>query len=218
MEQINPESTQMPQRYLVAAKGKKRTVKNILDYVRSLKGDEYLSFILRKFQVRSSHFLNPDEEINNHFICDLLEILSERGFSPQMILKMGEASFDSIKDTKLGRIFSSYQDVQSLYEGIFYEHVEHFDLNFDYTICSFSRDQCVVQVRQNDEIAELLNKKKIGSHLLSFYKSGVISSFTKYLSLSTSKVRLTKCAHLGDSFCEYEISFPRPPSSSHMLH
>ncbi len=211
LQQLRADRFYFPEIYTRAANGKKRTVINILDYIEKSMGTTYKTLLLRKFQLRPYHLSNPDELINNNFIVDLLHILKTSGFSDEQILKTGEQSYDSNKNTDLGRTFAKYKSPSELMPGIFEEHIDYYDRNFSYKIKKLNNDYCLLDVTQNNDVADSLGKEKIGSSLLSLYKTGVMSSFPKYIGLPNAEVKLLQCAHQNAPTCRYEMKFFKQP-------
>ncbi len=205
--QMHKDMYYFPEIYTLSANGKKRTVINILDYIEKIMGATYKTLLLRKFQLRPYHLSNPDELINNNFIVDLLDVLKKNGFTEEQILKTGEESYYSNKNSDVGRIFAKYKTPSKLIPGIFEEHIDYYDRNFTYKIIKLNDNSCQLEVSQNNEVAESLGKTKIGSTLLSLYKAGVMTSFPKYIVLPNAEVKLVRCAHQNAPACRYEMKF-----------
>lgn len=194
-------------KYIVGANGKKRTLINILDYIEKTKGKLEKLRILRRFQMSPLQFQNPDELINNNFIVDLLDQLLRDGYSVKEIIEMGENSYEVIKGTDLGRKFHEQRSKKEILEYIFVEAIDSFDKNFNYSLKKLDSSSCVLQVTQNNDVAQAMGKRKIGSVPLSLLKLGVLSTFSRHIGQRDFDVELVKSAHHGSQFCEYSVKF-----------
>ena len=155
------------------------------------------------------HFQNPEEKINNNFIVDLLNFISKNGFSHHDLVMMGKESYLSNKNGVLGDRLAKNKTPQELLESIFIDNIDYFDRNFNYSITNLSDKIARVKVQQNEDVAEILKKRQLGSRELSIYKSGVMSSFPRYIGQPSAKVQLIKCSHDNNSYCEYEFTFKK---------
>jgi len=190
-------------KYSIGASGRKRTIINILDYIEKTKGKLEKLRILRRFQMSPYQFLDPDELINNNFIVDLFDQLLRDGYGLEDIVKMGEYSYDSIKGTDFGKKLEKQRNKKEVLEYIFVQAIDAFDNNFDYKIKRLNSAQCLLEVRQNEQVAAAMGKKKIGSFPLSISKIGVMSTFARHIGQKDFKVELVRSAYNGQPCCEY---------------
>jgi hypothetical protein len=196
----------LPEQYSFSALSKRRTIVNILDYIRKDRGTREVLFLLRYFQLTPKHFKDPEKTINNNFIVDLLKLCREQNYTNEEIIKMGKESYNSNSRNALGGILCDSNDMIELFEKIFIKHINLFDLNFDYQLLKLNNNECNLRVKAKADVCEQLNKKIIGSNNLDFYKQGVISTFSNYIGLPDAKVQLVRSTE-NDSFCEYKIDF-----------
>ena len=208
--------TALPERYSVGASGKRRTIINILDYVSKTSNTTYAkALLLGDFQLNPKHFENPDLPINNNFICDLLKRVTHYGFTEFDVIRMGRESYFSNRYSDFGKMMSKHRSQEELFEHLFDELIAQYDSNFVYTVKKLSADGCTLQVRQNHKVAEAMQKKKIGSKLLSISKIGVIQTVPLYLGYPMANVKMSRCSFENDSYCQYDIRFlPRLSSQT----
>ncbi len=211
---------ELPHKYKVGAFGKRRTVINIIEYVAGIRGREYKKALLNHFQMRDDLFLDPNQNINNRFIVDLCDYLVKRGgFTEKDLFEMGKYSFTTNKNNHLGQALSLSPTPSAVYEQVIEDKkILHYDSNFHYIIQKMKKDFCIINIKDNEEVTNILKTKKLGSYYLSVAKAGVFASMPVYAGFDPSVVKILKCSHRGDSHCQIEITFNHQAIKQLALH
>lgn len=198
---------ELPERYLVGANGRKRSVINILRWLARNYGERELEIVLKQFQLTMAHFANPDDAINNRFLVDLLSKLEELSYDQNNFLRMGEESYAANRDNHLGQLQAQARSGKELIERMFTEHIKHYDTNFSYQIHRLTDCEAVIKFKQDQNVADALGTKHLGSMNANIMKMGVVKSLPRYIGAPDFDVEIPKSVHLGDSYCAYRISY-----------
>lgn len=122
----------LPDRYSLNSYSRVRSSAHIIRYLTLTKGQMFADQILRSLQVSPLLYDDQDNQISLNFFLDLLETLSEWGFSPGELDNLACVLFLGLKDTSLGNRFKSAQTHAQCYT-ILGDSLSLFDENFLYS-------------------------------------------------------------------------------------
>jgi predicted hydrocarbon binding protein len=195
-------------RYTVAAKSRKHTVINSLNFVEHHRGPHLRTAVNRHFQIQDDFWTQGHmDQINIRFIGDLFKFLRDRGFTDRDFKHVGENSVLTLRGTEIGHAFSKCGSAAGLYEMLIGELITRFEENCSYKISSLSRDRCVLESISNAEVAEAFGSKHTGSRETCLVRVGIFSSLPTYIGLNPATVHETHCVHRGDRRCRFLIDY-----------
>lgn len=122
----------LPDRYSVNSYSRVRSSSHIIKYLTLTKGQMFADQILKSMQVSPLLFDDQDNRISLNFFLDLLETLSDWGFSPGELDNLACVLFLGLQNTNLGNRFKSAQTHAQCY-AILGESLSSFDENFLYS-------------------------------------------------------------------------------------
>ncbi|MCB9091600.1 MAG: hypothetical protein H6621_08800 [Halobacteriovoraceae bacterium] len=207
LKQFHHNPYSIPKKYTKCAQSKKRTLKNIFNYILRYRGGFYLRSILKYFQVHVEAFHDDDGLINHNFMTDLLTLLSEKNFDPKDIYAMGANSFQCNEGGFISQMFQNFNSQQDVLECLAHEKSYFFDKNYEYKITKMNKNECFMQISQFEEVAEKLGKVLLGSELVNTLKAGVISTIPQYAGFQPAHVTTLKSVHQGSPYTLYHIQF-----------
>ncbi len=197
---------QLPEKYQAGAFSRARTLLHILDYIERKDGVLRKKIILRKFQIDSGFFCNPENLLNIHFITDLTNYLRTQGYTNNDFIMMGRHSSQM---NTTGPVAKVLREAKSFKNGveIFFEHVSPlFDRNYQYKVNRYDHEKIVVSVKAREEALDSLKSTKIGNQSLSVLKMGIFSALPCYLQMpGFLPVNCTHSMYEGHSADIYEI-------------
>lgn len=198
----------LPERYQCAAFSRRRTSVYLLDYIERFHGWRARDAILRRFQLTEELLSDPDGSINIRFLTDLCKYLRETGVPDHEFVRMGSYSVITNRNTPLGKLFASFRHPYVAYERLFSGLIgQYYDENFQYRLLRMNSSECLMEARQNQDVASALGLKALGSRQTCDARLGAMLSLPGYLSLPYSKARKLACQHEGDSTCRYFVDF-----------
>lgn len=109
-----------------------RTSSHIIRYIILTRGQYFADQILYSLNV--SPLIYQDlgtQRINLTYFADLLETLSERGFSQHELDTLASVIFLSLQETTLGQSFGKSEDFHDIYTTLA-QNFDYFDTNFEY--------------------------------------------------------------------------------------
>jgi hypothetical protein len=199
----------LPERYSTAAFSKTRSPITVLNYIEQRIGWRERIWHLRRLGLDDGFFVDPTEQINIRFITDLLQSLSDEGFSDAAIFEMGAHSLHTNRGTVLSQVYSQSRRPSEIYEHMFGDLQKQYEMNCDYSIVKMTGTSCVVESRSRKSVADELRVRSLGSHGICGLRTGIMSSATGYLGLPFAKVSVHGCEHSGDAACRFEIDFEK---------
>lgn len=199
----------LPERYAIAAFGRRRTTITSLDYIEQRLGWRVRMDTLRRFDLNEAIFSDFMAPINVQFISDAVEHLHHRhGIDTREFFLMGAHSASQNRGTLIGETLSSAASVAEEYEVFLTALIKFFEQNTRYSIVRLSAERCTVDVTSHRFIAEALERKHLGNPHICALKGGILATLPLYLDLEPASVEETHCVHRGDLTCRYEIEFP----------
>lgn len=202
------ENKTLPEKYNYAKGSKIRSTANIVEYLRFVKGWDWVHEKLSELQLHEGLFEFPDSEINFHFFLDLFKEMERLNVSDQMIRLMAYHSVAKNEQTPLGQTFKRAHDFATVYR-IFESNIALYDVNFTYRF-EIDRDHARLFITPKHSVMEALKIKAPGNRKVCIYKQALFGSFSMYIQAYPLIVREHKCMYLGDRHCEYSVDLTQP--------
>jgi hypothetical protein len=199
---------QLPDRYRVAARSRKRASVNLLNATEEFFGWQARVFSLRHLQVTEAAFLDLDEAINVRFNTDLCDYLHRNYGGTHHFYDMGAYSVITNYNTPVGKLMAQNTRLEDLYQFFVEEMlVNHWERNFKYELTRLTPTSCRIESYPNQDVAHEMGVRNPGSPFLCQTKVGVTACVPGYLSLPFANVRETACVHRGDPRCVLEVDY-----------
>lgn len=190
----------IPERYLQGAHSKRRTVINILDYIKENLGGEQRWRTLQQFQMTESMFEDPDAPINLRFSVDICDMLLNRHRTHQTLFEIGQHSVRTNKNSEMGQSLQKARNVREVYEMMFSGISERYiENNFTWKIDSFSTEECLISGYPNEEIVNAIGKKYVYASSGMWIREGFIASIPEYIGMESAKIKRVRCVSRMDS-------------------
>jgi hypothetical protein len=195
----------LPEKYCLAAYGKRRIALGLLNYIETHHGWTKRAQLLRHFQISEAAFSNPEAPINLRFSIDAVEWMFQyfRSYSvletmgQKMVTGMSHQPFrDELKPTRnLAEFF------EALFGGILEKHVEK---NFLWKIQTLNGQSLRVRGYPNPEVAEASGTECVQSFSGLVVRKGMLSALPTYLNYSPAPVKIIR--QFDDRpYCELEL-------------
>ncbi len=199
----------IPEKYLIAAKSRKRTIVNALNYVDTFIGWERRLFVMRDVQIHEPALVNLNENVNLNLARDVYGSLEKAGFGKDVFFSIGAYSVITNHGSALQKELSLLDTVLDIYEQTFEKHITFFEENCKYRIFEANSSVCVVDCYPNPDVSEALRVTKLGSKNICHGKRGIMASTPQYAGLGYAEVEETKCIHDGNPYCRFVIDYSR---------
>ncbi len=200
--------SELPDRYRVASFGRRRTTITSLDFVEEHFGWNVRHQTLRHFKLGEGALALPMAPISSRFPTDLCEYLARaHGLGLADFFRMGAHSQKANLGTLIDDVFSRSRGPRELYETFFGDMMKFFEQNSIYSIRSLGDEHCQVEMASQPDVSAALGVTHLGSEAICRLKSGIFISAMGYLDLPYAQVEETRCVHLGDDVCRFEIDF-----------
>lgn len=121
----------LPEKYANNKYSCLRSSAHIFKYIARTRGQHFADQLMRRMRVSPLIYSNLDNKISLNYFVDLLDVLSENGFSQQEIDSLASVVFLSIEGTQLGEMFKKANNYFDCY-GVLSASAEKFDSNFIY--------------------------------------------------------------------------------------
>jgi len=207
VRRLSGHSDAIPERYNVAAFSRRRTSNHVLSYLDRNLGSDYVSDLLNRFDLTERVFSDPDAYINLQFLTDLCDHLTKLGLQSNQFKAIGYESARINKNLGFSQHILESLKIKDVYAFLVDNLMGYFDRNYKYRVVRLTETSCIVEAEQNQDVADALGKKAIGSTATCQIKAGVGASFPMSLGLPVADVRETKCVHRGDPICTFEFNF-----------
>lgn len=121
----------LPVRYQENQNSFLRTSAHIFRYMVLTRGQWFADQVLSSLNVSPLIYQNTDQLINLTYFADLLQSLSQRGFSQNEMDTLASVIFLSLQETQLGQRFEESKDFFDVYSTLAANY-DYFDSNFKY--------------------------------------------------------------------------------------
>lgn len=204
---FNGDPYYIPSQYSIGAGSRFVTVINILNYVEKMYGWHKRIQTLRHFQMSEGFLASPDRLINFRYMTHLLTYLNANVMPESEFFKMGQNIIKTLNKPLLMEPLKEKNSLQDTYEHFFKDTIRFIDRNYIYTVKKLTKDSCVVSLKPNPTISQLMQWKNPGNFGTCTYRAGVLTIAPIYLDKVPAQIRKIKCVHQGDSECQYHLSF-----------
>lgn len=199
---------ELPEKYLIGAASRRRTVVNVLDFVEREFGWISRTRILRRFQVDEAALLAEDSLINARLSTEICAWLGSWWDAPDVFRRMGMNSLRLNRKGPFGVELAAARDVHELFEMCFPDLIaRHIENNFNWRLRARNTDRIVVRGAPNPAAYQLTAGKLILRSQICQVRQGYIASLPLYLNLPAARVRKISCVYAGDSGCDYDVEF-----------
>ncbi len=206
--------TQLPEKYLDCALGKRRSNLVILNFIETHLGWKVRASILRHFQMNEAMFANPDAPINIAFGADLLDYLVKYRLDAKLIPQIGKHSFLTTSPAPVRNELIDCKSVSEIYERMCSHIVEkYFEKNFTYQIQKMDSGSCVVIAKPNRLLLDQLGRKKPYKPETEMIRIGIASAYPQILGLPSAQVIQSSSMWEGSSSIRYEINYEHVQSA-----
>lgn len=121
----------LPDQYLENPNSFLRTSEHIYRYIILTRGQVFADQVLTSLNVSPLIYENASQLINLTYFADLLNALSQRGFSQNELDTLASVIFLSLKETPLGMRFEESESFHDVY-SLLAQNFSYFDSNFEY--------------------------------------------------------------------------------------
>ena len=201
----------------MGAYSRRRTSLDVLKYVERAFGQDALVRTLRRLQVTPSLLEDPDALISLRFLTDLCDHLGERGFSDETLIEMGKFTTLVNADSVMGRLLSECPKPRELYDLQINHLMTHYDFNFSYRTTRLNHEGCLIEVRENQDVASELGVTHLGSPRNCLTRLGRAAAVTAFAGLAHSRIVETHCVHRGDACCILKVDYSDTTRSAAQL-
>jgi hypothetical protein len=200
----------LPEKYSIAAFGKRRTTITSFDYLEKRFGWRLRMDVLRAFRMNESILSDFTASINQQFITDVSNYLGTwHKLKASDFYLMGLDAVHGNKDTMIGHILSYAKTTAEAYQILLEDLMLFFEKNTKYSFLKLTEDYCIIEGTSYPYIAEAIGVENLGNAHICHLKRGFFASIPMYLQLEPAEVIETHCVHRGDATCKYEVYFPR---------
>jgi hypothetical protein len=197
----------LPDCYQVAAFSRRRTALYFLDFVESQHGWYWRNRILRHLQVSEALFKSPDSPVNIQFMTDMMGYLKKNGFRDEDFFNVGLNSRIVNQNAPWAIELGRLGDPAQAFESLILDLMSQVERNSTYQITRLGEGQCRVESKSNVDVASALGLKHVSSREGCFQRAGALACVPGYQNLPLARVTETRCEHLGDSVCRFEVDF-----------
>lgn len=122
----------LPARYQENQNSFIRTSAHIIRYIVLTRGQYFADQVLYSLSVSPLIYQElGTQKINLTYFADLLEILTQRGFTQEELDTLASVIFLSLQETKLGQSFGESENFHDIYSTLA-KNFDYFDTNFEY--------------------------------------------------------------------------------------
>lgn len=205
---LNSPLREFPERYRIAAFGRRRTTIHAVAFVEKKSGWRARSELLEARDISERLLTDPMGAISIQCLTDLCDTLKTRyAYAERDFFRMGTYAGLARQNPALWTLLDSCESPAEIYERLFSDLMRFFEHNCRYSIQKLDSRKCVVDVMDRRSIAEALEKEHLGSPSICALKAGWMSAATSYLGLPRATVRELHCVHREDVECRFEIDF-----------
>jgi predicted hydrocarbon binding protein/predicted transcriptional regulator len=204
----------LPERYMTAAFSRKRTAVTMLNFSDRILGPHFTATLLRNLQIHRSALANPDEFVNVQLGNDILTYIKSYNVGAGFIVGIGKNSTRTNRSSLLGKELSKEKSITRIYERMITELIHLYEKNCSYRLLSLDDNSCVIESKDNPDVAEALKVHHIGSAEICLYKQGILTAMPEYIECPSAVVQETHCVHHGDSSCRFAVDFSK---SQHLM-
>lgn len=205
---LNSPLREFPERYRVAAFGRRRTTIHAVNFVEKKCGWRVRSELLEGHGIGECLLTDPMGTISIQCLTDICDVLRTRyAYVDGDFFRMGTYAGLARQNPALCTLLDTCESPAEIYERLFSDLMRFFEHNCRYLVQNLESKKCVVDVMDRRSIAEALERKNLGSPSICALKAGWMSAAPAYLGLPFATVRELKCVHRGDAVCRFEIDF-----------
>jgi hypothetical protein len=192
----------LPNEYQEHASSYVRTTAHIIEYLSMVHGRHFIDKILLKMNIHPLIFDNLDNRINLRFIIDLLNALSQEGFSESEIESLACYYFLRIQHTAAGKAFAqakTYEESYAVLESI----MGLLETNFEYKF-EIRPGKIRICAKPTEAMQFLRPSRRNEYERLFNYRRKALGWFPLLSRLAPLNLRVTSCFLRGDSASVYE--------------
>lgn len=194
----------LPDFYLQAAHGRRRTTMTSVEYIEKKFGWRLKTDMLDHFGVSEVALQDAFASTSIQLITDMCTYLQQRHLRLEDFFQMGRYSYEGNRNTIVGTLFSEMETVEEVYK-MFCKTIAFFENNSFYNYEQTSPSTGSLILKSIPDVASELGATHVGSEPVCYVKGGVYSSLPAYLGLKDALVTHVRCEHRGDDACEYHI-------------
>jgi hypothetical protein len=202
----------VPEKYTVGAFSKRRSANAMLDFAARIKGEHLKVYTLRELQLSKQALDLLDAPINIDCMVDILNSLVRNGLPREEVPLMGVESVQLFRKSALGQELKALKHPREVFEHMIVDLAHYYEKNSVYYLHSLTDESCVIESMHSEHVCDLLKRKTIGSPEVCLMRKGIFQATPLYIGLPFATVVETKCIHVGDPLCRFEVDF------SHAAH
>lgn len=201
-----PEQYADPSHFLARSRG----VQSVLKFMSRTYTPEFCKMILRRLQLKSFYFQDQEQFLSPQIGADLVFELSKEGATEGDFRSMGEASFELLKNSGLGKVLSGAKSPRALFGLAQDNGMSWFDRFFEYRIIQLREDGCIMTSTPQEMSFDLFHSKDLGNKQMCYFKQGVFRSIIGCVGYDFAELRESECFYEGASHCVYHLSWGAP--------
>ncbi|MBC7397767.1 MAG: hypothetical protein H7333_10025 [Bdellovibrionales bacterium] len=196
----------IPEKYLLNANSKRRTVSNILDFVEKSMGYGRRAQILRHFQLNESIFLKPNDPIHLNLTLDIAGYLHQINKNDFLLYKMGTYSVLQYRNTAVTSSLAESTGEVETYERMFCDIVPRFlEKNFRWEIFRVKDSRMILNGHPDEALLREIRAHPEKHRLACVIRSGFLGGMTAYTGAPVRRVMKSHCVSSGHAFCRYHV-------------
>lgn len=197
----------IPEKYLVAATSRKSTALCIIDFTTKTSGWMTGLEALRWLQIHPAALHDETTNVNIRFMTELFGFLRKKRLTDEHIRLIGSDTGVRSQNSALGKRLACAKSPSEVYESMIVELIAFWERNCDYQLIKLTRSNCLIKSSTNQEVAEKLRVRHVGSSNVCLFRMGLLSSAPGYIGLPFANVEEKACVHRGDPACLFEVDF-----------
>ena len=204
----SPANLDFPERYRIAAFGRRRTTIHALDFVEKNSGWRMRAKLLQDHDIGERLLTEPMGAISIQCITDICSTLrTAYAYRDRDFYRMGLYAGISRQNPALCELLENCTNPGEIYERLFTDLMRFFEHNCHYDVVRLDDRRCTVEVRDRSSIASAIGVRNLGSADVCSLKAGWMAAAPSYLGLPFAKIEEVSCVHRGDPVCCFEIDF-----------
>lgn len=211
--------SKLPSKYISSVPYSSRfTSVYMLNYLRSILGNEPVKFLCQHFQLKEDQFTDISEKNNlllPHDICSYVRTY----FGEDVVKSMGESSFELFSKTKAARELASQKSVKEFFDKFITEVMPvHVEKNYDWKIDQSGANHIQISGRPLGDVSEALSFRRNGVEALETLRAGFIQALPRLMGINDAEVEKIRSISGGDSVDTYLISYGKGGREVRFIH
>jgi transcriptional regulator with XRE-family HTH domain len=196
----------LPEKYLLHAYSKCRTLTPLFKLIESELGWEQRQFIFRKFQLTEEMFLNPEAPVNMGLAVDISEYLLGYYRRPSLLLKVGHLGAQSLSATPLFLEMVAQKNTSSFFEMAGSSLATHYlEKNYHWRVERKNTGSILFTGKPTEWMKETPGYQNFLKPAPCLIRTGYLDRLPQEGGFGRVGMKKVSCVSQGDSACRWEI-------------